>query len=301
MWILVSVVGAVAQEFPRREQGMYFAHIPKTGGLSFLIEVKNMLQREARNRTFLTAEELLSQSQWAGRNVFVMTQLRIPRLNVASQYMHCRDAPNKMRKVKERQSGTEFPQGDSVVDGLGEWIAYDFDVDGDLHFEDHFGCYNPRDLQAHFLAGPGDDKEARALLELRRTHFVSVLELVAEMLCVMSYGLFGDVSDACACENATSLTHKSHQVAHIDVAHLPPALVSRIDDLTRSDVPVYLVALGRALQAIRDVEAKTGKTLLCPQAHADLLDSLHASIPHFADRLSSPLFAKLRKGLGQRR
>jgi len=185
MRVVALVVGTVAAgdhgeeiRFPASGAQTYLAHVPKAGGMSLVEEISRIL-----NATLFP--RLLSRESMAeNRSDYVITQLRAPRQHVISQYMHCRESP--MAQYYQQQSRHPFPRPELVADGLAAWIGHDFKVSGSIHFEKHFRCYNPRNMQTRFILGPTSSTklataESAAIDVLGTVDVVSVLELMPEM------------------------------------------------------------------------------------------------------------------------
>jgi hypothetical protein len=121
---------AVATAYPVLDEGqpIYFTHIPKAGGTSF---VKNVLFQQARaGSRAMTAENAPPPN--VARRAMLVTMLRRPRAHVVSLFMHCKYYSG------EAWAGTGF-----IGTHFGGGAIHDDHLDAD-----HFPTYNESGTEA---------------------------------------------------------------------------------------------------------------------------------------------------------
>ena len=247
-----------------------FYHVPKTGGDSFKYLLRDELKR--RGRTFWSNEWCPRRSNGTSTMVF-----REPRAHVVSQYFECRDSEWALgNRAKWEALHGAFPRNSTKRDpyaGFKKWIR---------HFatgsQDDFGCYDPRDMQARYVACSCErtcahhltqhhPTPARAAAGLAALDVVGVMEHFDASACLVMDAAGLDLPDACFCDTPSSFTGARYHVAHGLARHSPRDLdqetLAAIDALTALDRHLYNAARRRFAKRVLAVEARLGRRILC--------------------------------------
>ena len=234
---------------------------------------------------------------------YVVTQLRIPRNHVLSEYMMCKD---------------RGPQPYKMPDKFEDWVMHDFskDLPPKVHFDKLFHCYTPLNSQTNFYTGgkylDTDERLYKAQNFIDHTvNFVSVLEIFPVLVCVLRFIVTNVLPEWCPCndeeifaetndviENAGEVILKDHGVGHLKFEDMSLEVQHRIDNITTRDVLLYLRALPRALREIHYAETLTNTTLFCKRDRSAFREQLESGIPDFYAQLDrTPGGSKVRADL----
>ena len=272
---------------------IFVAHNPKAGGVSLSNEVSVVAMAVGAKKSICECVD-------DGRTdeSYTITQLRIPRYHVLSEYMMCKD---------------KGPMPERMPDTIDDWVAHDFRPDRPkVHFDKIYHCYIPLNSQCNFYSrgwlADSDDRLEKAQEYLDFTaNFVSVLEIFPMLVCVLHYVITDILPPWCPCtdddrdevveavpeKDTTSeeggehheLAHRDHGVGHIRWEELSIETQDRIDNITARDVTLYMRAIPRALRGIHYVQHATNTTLFCTRHRHAFRDTLVSGIPNFFTQL----------------
>ena len=113
---------------------------------------------------------------------------------------------------------------------------------------------------------------AAALAALHSAHFVGILELLPESLCVFEHRVKGAASANCARQRRVVRNPgQAHDASRRPtLTALPVELMREVDAITTVDRQVYAAAIIRVLCDVAALERETGRTILTPARRAAL-------------------------------
>ena len=149
-----------------------------------------------------------------------------------------------------------------------------------------FNGYNPNNMQSrhmlcthrtpmaghHVFSDTGYTPNATAAVQaMYSLHWVGLVELYPESLCLFKARWTGSVPAECRCSDHESLDagsrHKRHSSLHgsNDPLLTDPDIVKMIDSVTAVDRQLYRAAVDRVLASIRLTEKASGVQILCKE------------------------------------
>jgi len=257
----------------------YHLHIPKAAGESFAQDMRQILT--ASSFTVDSHEGCYGDSPHAQAGVVVM--LRHPRAHVLSQYSFCKTSADRgPKQIQELMPAT-------LEAWLWHWkslrasgeASRDFSGKNSEHnppwcSSTPFGCYNPVDLQSHRMSCERphsytkESDDIAAIRNMQAAYFLGLVEAYHESLCLLYAKVHGGtVPEWCDCKNSaqwrrTSWSHSiSHGAAHLNESDVGPEILADVDALTAKDQLLYAAAVRRFVQEVREIEVKSGTTILC--------------------------------------
>jgi len=265
----------------------HLTHIAKTGGRAVSKELERIVRRVAG------AEQCYTPFVHESRVNIIF--FREPRAHVISQYLHGatvgRKGPptDKGKKKWMRRQAAGYPMGlDSLANGLARWVSHfasswtpkagDFLSYNPLNMQsrsltcrdEHWNCdfISSCDMPCSHQVGPNVSDANPALHAVLGTvhsaHFIGILELLPESLCVFEYRVRGSASADCARPRKVIRNPGQGSHTRLSASMLPTAVVRDVDAITNVDVQAYRAAAVRLLCDIRALEGATGRTILAP-------------------------------------
>jgi len=285
LWIGKVPKSASAADLPK---SYLFIHIPKSAGSSFLQDSVSHMPMGAQMRG--NGEKAFDNTHPKHGQVLVVF-LRNPLKQVLSQFLECKYDDWGKWVTKN----TLFPRDMSgVYAGFDAWVAHFLEMRGAVPGGGgaaySYGCFCPWNMQTRYigtgypLSNSGDSRLESpshflpsgeliyrepdlelAKAHLDRMYFIGLADLYTESLCLFRYYTTGSLPDGCACgqHEPVSETHISHGVPHHSIDDLSPQLLSDVGKLTRQDVQLFAIALGKFEHQLSVVERAVDREVVC--------------------------------------
>ena len=264
-----------------------FVHISKCAGSTWIRLFKKILKLNVCPKEEAGIEQSVSyQKQNTCRDAdYNLISLRSPRHHVWSQFTMCKySAWGNMTTAGEHfpRSGSKYE--DDEVD-FDSWLAH-FLVDS-THY---YNCYHPANFQTRALSskrryvgsgvGGSNPNITLAMNTYNDLDFVALVEFVHESECMLYHRLGRNAPPAailylnksCHCEKQ----HEDYGQGTVHVMHhnmgkrsnlrdLPPAILSKVANLTFADSQIYVNALKNFFgeMAWLESEAALGRRVVC--------------------------------------
>ncbi|CAJ1381195.1 unnamed protein product [Effrenium voratum] len=273
-------------------------HTPKAAGDSFLKDAPRVLPRGS---TLVGNGEDCWQGGHGEGQALVMF-FRHPLKHVLSQFLHCK---HEGRNYMTRWSWQAF---DGLYGGLKEWLGnWSGPVIQNLTRSFVLGCYNPWNQQTRHLTSansfhpfhcngfdalmqrhPDFDQAARHMDEL---HFVGMVDLYTESLCLFGFFASSTLPEGCACETHAhfNVTHHAHGVPAHELRDVEDELQKTMAEMVQTDQRIFRLALKRFKWQARYVEDVSGVQVLCPEKIQRLEEDVDTIEEMMAPRSGAPL------------
>mmetsp|Transcript_1861 Transcript_1861/g.5629 ORF Transcript_1861/g.5629 Transcript_1861/m.5629 type:complete len:363 (+) Transcript_1861:68-1156(+) len=278
---------------------VYYLHIPRTSGSSFIWDAQRTLwdlQMASKEGCYDWKDKIAGVGQ-------VAAMVRSPRAHVLSQYLYCSEGPiawmTKVRGFRKwAQDWVELQARGTVV---GDYSAGGHDQIKNQKFVTFtalpFKCYNPANLQCqHFTCNrpfkyPAKVDVDLAIRNMEDTWFVGISEAYQESLCLFHVKLRGILPPFCNCMDKTAwfsfnqtryARHAARTKASHNVSDFPAEVLQAVDSLTAADRMLYKAAVRRFVQEVHGAEQTFETKILCEdtlQTDRRLGDGLES---HFA-------------------
>mmetsp|Transcript_68494 Transcript_68494/g.155212 ORF Transcript_68494/g.155212 Transcript_68494/m.155212 type:complete len:343 (-) Transcript_68494:75-1103(-) len=273
---------------------IYYLHIPRTAGTSFITDAKKSL-KTAQNALRLHLDMIDKEGCYGWRTELprvtkVAMMVREPRSHVLSQYLMCGEGPvNVMTTVPRAEHDgftywltrwRELQDKKSVAGDFSRGIGSKKQQSVQLRVTYStlpFHCYNPMNLQTQHLTceNPFTYPEAqdaeKAIANMKESWFVGVSEAYQESICLFNEKVYGKLPSYCDCKNATAWksfqqSHTAYHEKNVKTSSLleqPPKVLEMIDRMTSADRALYQAAQERFVREMQELESKYSKTVLC--------------------------------------
>ena len=276
---------------------VHLTHIAKTGGRTLQKELSRIVGKVAG------AEQCYRPFVHGPSRINVVF-FREPRAHVLSQYLHGatvglnRRDPARSNKKWSRRLAAGYPMG---VDGAGlaggfaQWAAHFAKAWSPARGD--FFSYNPLNMQARSLTcvdehwncdyisscdmpcshhvGPNATDAtpplAEAVATVRSAHFIGVLELLPEALCVLEHRFKGRASGNCA-RPRSAIKNPGQGAAskRPTLSALSPSVLRDVDAITSVDSQVYREAVVRLLCDVAALEKAEARIIVKPERLLEL-------------------------------
>jgi len=285
-WALRSELRAES----RPEKLIYFLHIPRTAGTSFIADAKASLKTKRSRVKFQHMEGCFDWREEFEREPQMAVMIRSPRHLVYSEYLLCAEGPisimtqapppekngfktwiYKWNEILRSGGGTgDFSQGV----GLKPQLMVKMPV---TYTNLTFKCYNPANLMSQRLSCklpfkyPEKIDVDHAVRNMHKAWFVGITEAYQESLCLFNFKVYGTLPKYCNCLDQAAWDDFPHATTSYHDVRLKSAplseqeeeVVEMIDNMTVLDLKLYDAAVERFKREVHEVEAKLGVKLLC--------------------------------------
>jgi len=214
-----------------------------------------------------------------------VTLLRNPLKHVLSQFLHCRYTKFKDFAIAKQHGFPGYDDLEHPLVGLSEWLKTF--TEADLHDKAKpmfdYGCYNPWNMQARYLATTHSHHVVTRLAEpdaqaakfgLQNLTYVGIVDLYPETICGYQFYVSGALPPDCECVNSVEKGAQLQHIAYRSPDHSVDQLTSDQLKLTSRlvHIDVQLFAHGLALfeRQLDFIFRMTGKRIVCGNRLADL-------------------------------
>lgn len=283
-----------SSELARKKDDIYFLHIPRTSGTSFITDAKASLNT-VRNKLHFGYQFHHMEGCYDWRSEFdpppkVATMIRSPRHLVFSEYLLCSEGPVGLM--------TQVPQADK--NGFPLWIQRWHEILSEGGGVGDFSngatkesqllvklpvtytnlplkCYNPANMMSQRLTCelpykfPAQINVSRAIGNMKEAWFVGITEAYQESMCLFNFKVYGKLPKYCDCTDhdtwgdfdATTKTYHDSRLKSTPLAEQEDWVIDMIDNMTALDLQVYEAAVERFKREVREVEQATGVKVTC--------------------------------------
>ena len=269
-----------------------FVHISKCSGSTWVTLLKQLKLSvfPARRAGWEEFSVQYQRKTLGNKAAYHLTTLRSPRHHVFSMFMHCKYFQNQ----KNRNQSWEWKDTDDEA-GFKIWLDYHVPL-GPGNRDKHQCYFHPANYQSRHLTSsatrphgledgdPFEPDVSAANQTYWELDFVGLTEFVHESRCLLYYRLKSNeipetltyLDKNCRCdapkstheevENTDNVHVKYHKGTHrSNLKDLPQDILSKVDDLTRVDQSIYIIALHQFMEEIAWLESKAalGRRVLC--------------------------------------